>query len=191
MSAPPLSKIIRFLLIAAGLIIILSVAWNFIDEGYTTFLGNIASKLVPADYKVEQREGTLYFTRQYFVVDVGGKPTQVSVPANYPPDYYLVASAIQFGLLLAIALVAATPGITWTRRILYSMVTALVTFTLQVLSIVIMGLTFNSVLFLIVSDLFPPLLWAIFSFRYWLFPNKSVAVRHPGPQNDNLKKRSR
>ena len=170
MSAPPLSKILRFLLIAAGLIIVLSVLWNFVDSGYSDFLGNIASGLVPAEFKVDQRGGTIYFTRQYFIVNVAGKPTPVPVPQNYPPDVSLVASAIQFGLLLTIALVAATPGLTWRRRFLFSGIAAAVTFILQVLSVVIMAKTFNSVLFVIVSDLFPPLLWAFFSFRYWFIP---------------------
>jgi hypothetical protein len=168
MSALPLSKIIRFLLIAAGLIIVLSVLWNFVDSDYSNFLGKIASALAPAEYKVEQRGGTIYFTRQYFVMDVGGKPTHVSVPQNYPPDASIVASAIQFGLLLTVALVAATPGLTWRRRILFSLAAAAITFILQVLSVVIMAKTFNTIFFVIVSDVFPPLLWAFFFFRYWI-----------------------
>lgn len=169
MSAPPLSKIIRFLLIAAGLIIALSVLWNFVDSGYSTFLGKIASGLAPAEFKVDQKQGTIYFTRQYFIVNVQGQPTHVAVPQNYPPDADIVASAIQFGLLLTVALVAATPGLSWRRRVLFTLAAAGVTFLLQILSVVIMALTFNSILFVVVSDLFPPLLWAVFSFRYW-FP---------------------
>jgi hypothetical protein len=170
MSAPPLSRIIRFLLIAAGLIIVLSVLWNFVDSGYSTFLGKIASTFVRAEYKVDQREGTIYFTRQYFIVNVAGKPTPIPVPENYPPDNAIYASAIQFGLLLTIALVAATPGLTWRRRILFSAMAAAVTFVLQVLSVIVMAKTLNSLFFVIVSDLFPPLLWAFFSFRYWFMP---------------------
>jgi hypothetical protein len=174
MSVPPLSKILRFLLVAAGLIIVLSVLWNFVDSAYSDFLGKIASSQVSDEYKVEQREGTIYFTRQYFIVDVGGVPTKVATPSNYPYQDTIVAAAIQFGLLLTIALVAATPGISWRRRILFSGLTAAATFVLQILSVVIMAKTFNSLLFVIVSDVFPPLLWAFYSFRYWLVPRKDI-----------------
>jgi hypothetical protein len=178
MSALPLNKIIRFLLIAAGLIIVLSVLWNFVDSDYSTFLGKIASALAPAEYKVETHEGTIYFTRQYFIMDVGGKPTHVAVPKNYPSDASIVASAIQFGLLLTVALVAATPGLGWRRRILFSLIAASVTFTLQVLSVVVMAKTFNTIFFVIVSDVFPPLLWAFFFFRYW---NRNSSAKEKQP----------
>jgi len=190
MSAPPLSKIIRFLLIAAGLIIVLSVLWTFVDSGYSAFLGKIASGLAPAEFKVDQREGTIYFTRQYFIMNVAGKPTHVPVPSNYPADASIVASAIQFGLLLSVALVAATPGLTWRRRILFSSLAAAITFGLQILSVVIMAKTFNAFLFVVVSDLFPPLLWAVFSFRYWFKPPPSVPIPADSPQ-PQLKKPSK
>ena len=176
MSAPPLSRIIRFLLIAAALIIVLSVLWNFVDSGYSSFLGKIASGLAPAEFKVDQKEGTIYFTRQYFIMDVQGKPTHVPVPRNYPSEANIVASAIQFGLLLTVALVAATPGLAWKRRLLFTLAAAALTFLLQVLSVVIMALTLNSLLFVIVSDLFPPLLWALFSFKYWFKPQPALVT---------------
>jgi hypothetical protein len=162
------------LLIAAALIIVLSVLWNFVDSGYSSFLGKIASGLAPAEFKVDQKEGTISFTRQYFIMDVQGKPTQVPVPRNYPAEANIVASAIQFGLLLTVALVAATPGLAWKRRLLFTLAAAALTFLLQVLSVVIMALTLNSLLFVIVSDLFPPLLWALFSFKYWIKPPPPV-----------------
>jgi hypothetical protein len=181
MSATPLSKIIRFLLITAGLIVVLSVLWTFVDSAYSDFLGNIAAKLVPGEFKVEQREGTIFFTRQYFMMDVGGKPTPVSVPANYPAENAIVASAIQFGLLLTVALVAATPGLSWRRRFLFCGIAALATFMLQVLSVIIMAKTFNSLFFVIVSDVFPPIIWAFYSLRYWLVPAKAI----PASENES------
>jgi hypothetical protein len=187
MSAPPLSKIIRFLLIAAGLIIVLSVLWTFVDSGYSAFLGKIASSLVSGEFKVEQHEGTISFTRQYFIMNVEGKPTPVPVPENYPAEDTLVASAIQFGLLLTIALVAATPGLSWRRRLLFSGIAAAVTFVLQILSVIIMAKTLNSLLFVIVSDLFPPLLWGFYSFKYWFAP-RPVTPLTQNPSQRVLKK---
>ena len=171
MSAPPLSKLIRFLLLAAGLIILLSVLWSFIDSAYSNFLGQIAQGLVSGEFKVEQTGGTIYFTRQYWVVNVGGSSTRLLVPENYPPDAWIVTSAIQFGILLTIALVAATPGLTLRRRFLFTAIAATATFALQIIAVVVMTKTFSSIFFVVVSDLFPPLLWALFSFRYW-FPSQ-------------------
>jgi hypothetical protein len=182
MSAPPLSKIIRFLLIAAGLIIVLSIIWTFVDAQYSKFMSNIASGLVSEEYKIEQKQGTIYFERQYFIVNVEGKPTHIAVPNNYPPEASIVASAIQFGLLLTIALVAATPGLSWRRRVLFSIIAAAITFFLQILSVVIMAKTLNSLFFVIVSDLFPPVLWAIFSFKYWFV--RQPAVQLPDPSGN-------
>jgi hypothetical protein len=99
-----------------------------------------------------------------------------------------VASAIQFGLLLTIALVAATPGLSWKRRLLFSVIAAAVTFLLQILSVVITSLTFNTLLFVVVSDLFPPLLWAFFSFRYWFKPQP--ALQTPPGTSQPLPKKS-
>jgi hypothetical protein len=174
MSVPPLSKIVRFLLIAAGLIIVLSVLWNYVDSGYSRFLSNIAAGVVNDEYRVKEIDGTITFTQKY-ALDTAGKPTNILMPENTPAEDGIVASAIQFGLLLTIALVAATPGLTWRRRILFSAGAAAVTFILQILSVVVMAKTLNSLLFVIVSDVFPPLLWAIFSFRYWLYPQPAPA----------------
>lgn len=163
MSAPPLSKIIRFLLIAAGLIIVLSVLWTFVDAAYSNFLTWIAKSVVSQGVIVKQSAGTIDFIHRvpYTIQGIRGF-LEVTDSIN--------ASAIQFGLLLTIALVAATPGLSWRRRFLFSAIAAAVTFILQVLSVVIMAKTFNSLFFVIVSDLFPPLLWAVFSFRYWFSP---------------------
>jgi hypothetical protein len=156
MSAPPLSKVLRFILIAAGIIIVLSVIWSFIDSAYSDFLATIARKVI---YKatVEQREGSLYFS--HYTRYMGGW-LQINDTIH--------VSTIQFGLILTIALVAATPGLNLKRRFLYTGVAAMATFVLQIFSIIVMAKTFNSLFFLIVSDLFPPLLWAAFSLRYWL-----------------------
>lgn len=181
MSALPLSKIVRFLLVTAGLIIVFSVIWTFVDSAYSGFLGRIASGLVPADFKVEERDGTIYFTRKYVIMEVQGRPVEVALPENYPAENTIVASAIQFGLLLTVALVAATPGLTWRRRLIFSGIAAAAAFALQVLSVVIMAKTFNSLFFVIVSDVFPPLIWAYCAFRYWLAPRRGIAKSESAP----------
>jgi hypothetical protein len=193
MSAPPLSKLIRFLLIAAGLIIIFSVAWSFVDAGYSNFLGQIAGSLVSDEFKVEQTSGTIYFTRLYFPINIGGTITKLAVPSNYPPDAWIDASAIQFGLLLTIALMAATPGLKLRRRFILCAIAAAITFILQVLSVVIMAKTLNSLLFVIVSDVFPPILWAAFSFKYWFAGPVSApcAQVEPPPAENKKGKKSK
>lgn len=169
MSVPPLSKLLRFLLIAAGLIIVFSVVWSFIDSYYSDFLAWIARSLVSEGGLVKQESGTIYFAH---IVFSNGGWQQVNDSID--------ASAIQFGLLLAVALVAATPGIKIQQRFLFSAIAVAITFVLQVLSVMIMARTFNSLFFVIVSDVFPPILWAVFSFRYWF------AGPVPSPQINSL-----
>jgi hypothetical protein len=176
MSAPPLSKLIRFLLLAAGLIILLSVLWSFVATQYNDFLTGVAKSVVSKGVTVEQREGTIYFLRIEY---------QGSLQREVKD--WLVASAIQFGLLLTVALVAATPGLALRRRLLYSGIAAALTFTLQIIAVVVMAKTFSSLFFVIVSDLFPPLLWALFSLRYW-FPQQVTAPSHPLESHPSPKK---
>ncbi len=164
MSAPPLSKLIRFLLLAAGLIILLSVLWSFVDSGYTNFLGGVAKSVTSTGVTVQQKQGTIYFLHS--VKYMGGSLQKTD---------WIDASAISFGLLLTVALVAATPGLALRRRFLFAAIGAAGTFALQILAVVIMAKTFSSIFFVIVSDLFPPLLWALFSLRYW-FPHPVTAL---------------
>lgn len=171
MSAQPLSKLIRFLLVAAGLIIVLSVVWSFVDSAYSNFLTDVARNVVSKGVLLEQREGTIYFSRVFLNVKVTD---------------WIDASAIQFGLLLTVALVAATPGLALRRRFLYTGIAAALTFALQILAVVVMAKTFSSIFFVIVSDVFPPLLWAMFSLRYW-FPQPATSPSHQRESPPNLK----
>jgi len=179
MSAPPLSKLLRFLLIAAGLIIVFSVVWTFIDSYYSDFLAWVAGGNISAQTLVEQKGGTIYFVHVTFFHNEMKRD-----------NYSLEASAIQFGLLLAVALVAATPGLKMRKRFLFSLIAVAVTFTLQVISIIIMARTFNSLLFVIVSDVIPPILWAVFSFKYWFGkPLYAPAIPPESPKIENKKGR--
>jgi hypothetical protein len=169
MSAPPLFKVIRFLLIAAGLIIVLSVIWSFIDSAYSDFLTKIATNTTSQGVTVQQRSGTITFIHR----------------EPYKGGYlnerdWIDASAIQFGLLLTIALVAATPGLKIRQRILFSLAAAAITLVLQIFSVMIMARTFNSLFFVIVSDVVPPILWAVFSFKYWV--TRPATAQNPPPK---------
>ncbi len=171
MSAPPLSKLVRFLLIAAGLVIVLSIAWSFVDAGYSNFLTGIARKVVSAGVTVEQSQGTITFTH-----------TEHKMGLIRTDKDWIDSAAIQFGLLLAVALMAATPGLGLKKRGLFIFLTALITFALQLLSVVIMAKTYNSLFFVIVSDLFPALLWAAFSLKY-LFSGDAARAPTGQPVN--------
>jgi hypothetical protein len=174
MSAPTLTKIIRFLLVSAGLIIVLSIFWTLVDSEYTDFLTWIARHTVTGDVLIQQNSGTITF--YHYIINPNNTIKTIKDS--------IVASAIQFGLLLTVSLVAATPGLIWKKRIYFSLIAVGITFILQVVSVIIMAKTFNSILFVIVSDLFPPIMWAIFSFRYWFITkpvlNKSDDVKLKG-----------
>ncbi len=169
MSAPPLSRVIRFLLIAAGLIIVLSVIWSFVDTTYSNFLSSIARGVVSQGVSVEQRQESIIFHRVVMrPVQIENKTIHVPIQVTDGID----AAAIQFGLLLAVALMAATPGLTLKRRFSFTGIALAVTFVLQVLSVIVMAKTFNSLFFVIVSDLFPVVLWAVFALKYLFAPSR-------------------
>jgi hypothetical protein len=169
MSATPLSRIIRFLLIAAGLIIVLSIVWSFVDSTYTNFLSWIARGAVPGGVTVQEQGGSIYFIHS--LKYMGG---------SLKVEDWIDAAAIQFGLLLAVALMAATPGLNLKRRFVFTGTALAVTFVLQVLSVIVMARTYNSLFFVIVSDVFPLVLWAGFSLRY-LFAAFRPAQAEAGP----------
>jgi hypothetical protein len=177
MSTPPLSKLLRFLLIAAGIIILLSVIWSFIDSSYSNFLSWIAGGVVAKGVIVKQSDGTIAFVH-HIPYTIEGIRGSLEVTDS------IVASAIQFGLLLTIALVAATPGLGLKRRFLFTGMAVVVAFILQILAVIVMAKTFNSLFFVIVSDLFPPLLWAAFSLRYW-FPKSASSQALQGQSSSS------
>jgi hypothetical protein len=180
MSAPPLSKLIRFILIAAGLIIVFSVAWSFVDAEYSNFLAAIARGVVSSKVVVEQEQGTITFIHHEYQM---GLTRQVKD--------WIDASAIQFGLLLAVALVAATPGLKTRQRFLFSALAVAITFVLQILSVLVMARTFNSLFFVVASDVFPPILWAVFSFKYWFarpVPSPTAQIEPPNADKKKGKK---
>lgn len=166
MRAPPLSRLIRFLLIAGGLIIVLSVLWSFVGSGYSDFLANLARGVVSAGVKVEQDAGTIYFNHS--ISYMGG---------SLEVQDWVDTTAIQFGLILTIALVAATPGLGLKTRLAYTAIAAAACFVLQIIAVAVMAKTFNSLFFVVVSDLFPLLLWAVFSLRYLFLPPANLTVR--------------
>jgi hypothetical protein len=170
MSAPPLSRIIRFLLIAAGLIILFSILWNFIDAAYTGFLTGIARAVVAEGATVEQKGGTIVFT--HYIPYMGGS-LQVFDS--------IVASAIQFGLSSLIGSGCSYPGLTLKETPSLSLAAVAVTFSLQLLSIVIMARTFSSIFFVIVSDVFHPSYGSLFAEIRLVKP----AVLQPQPERNS------
>lgn len=137
--------------------------WSFVGSGYSEFLANLARSIISSGIRVEQNGGTIYF---HHAIPYMGGFLQVTD--------WVDTAAIQFGLILTIALVAATPGLGLKRRWVYTAIAAAASFVLQILAVVVMAKTFNSLFFVVVSDLFPPLLWAVFSLKYLLAqPGKS------------------
>ena len=162
MSKITLSKFIRFLAIAGGLIIALSFAWTLVESYYNDLMVKVADFSASPDVIVEAAKGTISFDH---IIPYRGGSLQVTD--------WIDVSAIQFGLILAVALVAATPGLSFKKRILYSIIALLLTFFLQFVAVIVAARTFSSILFVVVSDLLPPLIWAVFSFKYWFGKQKT------------------
>jgi len=149
--------VLLFLGLAAVLIIIFSVLWHFVEQDYNSFLAGVAKAVVSRSATVTIISGKIYFG--YIVSSNGG---------FIPKAGWIDPSSIQFGLILAVALVAATPGLSLVRRVAFSLIAIALTLSLQLIGVAVMARTFSSLLFVIVSDVFPPVFWAAFTLKYWL-----------------------
>lgn len=161
MSALPSPRLLRFLLTTAGFVVLLSILWSFVDSGYSSILADVASSVAAKETTVEYEEGTISF------LHIERKRID-GLYLQRPVTDSVDASAIQFGLILVVALVAATPGLRLRWRFLFIGIAAVLTFALQVVAIIVMARTFHTLFLVIGADLFPALIWALFSLRYWL-----------------------
>ena len=159
------SRLIRFTAITIAFFSVISVAWYFVAPSYTALLSGAADMFAPARTGIDSIDNTIYITP-----DAGSMSEWM---------YGINALDLQYGLLVTVALIAATPGISLLRRAGYIAVTCLLIFLINIISVIVFAHAANSgdpgtvsekplvVLFCIVGcDLFPVIIWGIISFRH-------------------------
>ena len=160
------ARFLPFIGKAIAFLIGLSLAWYFIAPAYNTILANVSEKLLPSQSALALDQGTIY----------------IYPPSATEPAGGIYASALHYGLVLVIALILATPRLKLLRRFEFIAIALSAIFFIHTLSIVLFARDILSgantpleqnpviILFAIVgSDLFPVLIWAALSFKYF-FP---------------------
>jgi len=146
----------------AGLIILLSALTPLFSDAYCSFLAGWADLVTPSDLIIQAQDSV-------FLISLKDWPAAMS----------LYSLPFLGGLILILSLLLVTPGIDWKKRPLYLVTGIMCSITLQVISLVVIGLLayFNvdrwagrsiAALFISVGiDLFPVIVWAAISYRYW------------------------
>jgi hypothetical protein len=149
----------RKLLIFVGktllFIVVLSIIWLFLAQAYTRLLVAVANWVAPSQITLAAEQSSVIIHNQAV-----GTTAVDSLP-------------FQGGLVMLLALILATPGLKLKWRLVYLVAGAAITFVIHIIGIVIIAINAREtrpliVLFASVGvDLFPVLIWAALSARYW------------------------
>ncbi len=140
-----------------------TVAWYFIAPHYTQLLVNVVDGLSAGDVAIAARQNT---------IEVG-----FHLSIGSARSYVINGLDLQYGLLLAVALIGATPGLRLRRRATHLAIAVLTVFVIHIITLMVFTSVARSatsasigghplvVLFCIVGcDLFPVLVWGGLSF---------------------------
>ena len=100
----------------------------------------------------------------------------VATPREDFVPFFMPLSALHYGMLLVISLIAATPALGWRRRLMFIAIAILIMFLLHLSTILIIAKVSISgvnplptiTLFITLGTaLFPTLVWGILCYKYW------------------------
>ena len=161
------SQFLRFAGKAVACLIPIAAAWYFIAPAYNFLLAHAANLLAPAGYAITAEEYTIYVT------------PGPSTAGDWM--YGINGMDLQYGLLITIALIAATPGLRLVQRAKLVPLVFGAMFVIHTVSVIVFAHVAPSgspddvghnpfvVLFCILGcDLFPVLVWAALSLRHLL-----------------------
>ena len=147
--------------------IAISVVWHFVAPTYNSLLAGAANLLAPAQTVISSEHNTIYISP--------------GLGSSWAWMYGINGLDLQYGLLLIVALIVATPGLRLTQRLKFIPIAFVIMFIIHVVSVLVFANAANSstptyvenntlvILFCIMGcDLFPVLVWAALSFKYFL-----------------------
>ena len=175
-----MSPRIRLVLIfagkAIGILIAISLLWSlFIAAPYNHALVAIMDSIsggdivLGEDFDEEDRQQN-FLKKDSIVVGIG-QPEE-----TYEIYGFIPGSALHYGMLLVVSLIAATPGLTWRRRLKFILLALVIMFILHLSTILIFakvslsGMNPYPFIILFISlgtGLFPTLVWGILCYKYW------------------------
>ncbi|RLC93492.1 MAG: hypothetical protein DRI39_05570 [Chloroflexi bacterium] len=164
MSGP--HRLLWFVVRVFILILVSASFWRFVAPSYTSLLAAVSDGMAPPATVMTAVDNTIS-------VHIQGQAASATIDTM----------PFQAGLLLLVALIMATPGLRLKQRLAYAVLGSIIAFAVHVLSVLTvsshMG-TMSPMLFLFVSlgvDLFPILIWATLSARYWCPGRAASRVR--------------
>jgi hypothetical protein len=164
---------------AVGILIAISVLWSFfIATPYNHALVAVTDSLTSNRIILGEDAGD--DLRQLFS-SIYGIPLKddylcVVTPGEDWVPFFMPLSALHYGMLLVIALIAATPGLTWRRRLIFIPIAILIMFLLHLITILIIAnvslsganpLPTITLFITLGTALFPALIWGILCYKYW------------------------
>jgi hypothetical protein len=164
---------------AIGCLIAISLLWHFlIASHYNHLLVWITDRLSSSQIVLGDGSDNIYF---------------------YSPGVqaWIYGSSLHYGLLLVVALIATTPGLKPRQRLKFISLAVLIMFIIHIVTILTFARVARSsspahppndnpwvILFLVLGcDLFPALVWAIISYRYWSAKLKAAPPPGSSPRN--------
>jgi hypothetical protein len=162
---------------AVGLLIAISVLWSFfIAMPYNRALVAVTDRasradiILAADFDEEvRRQNSL---EEDYICIASRQPGEILLYG------YIPGSALHYGMLLVISLIAATPALGWRRRFIFIPLAILIMFLVHLITILVFArLSFTGVaapqhlsviLFITLGTaLFPALVWGVLCYKYW------------------------
>jgi len=162
-----LSSFLPFVGKTIAFFIVICAVWYFVAPTYNSLLAGAANQLAPAQTTISSEHNTIYISPE--------------LSAGWSWMYGINGLDLQYGLLLVVALIAATPGLRLIQRLKFIPIAFVIMFIIHVVSVLVFANVANSstptdvenntlvILFCIMGcDLFPVLVWAALSFKYFL-----------------------
>jgi hypothetical protein len=162
-----------------GLLIAISVLWSFlIAMPYNRALVAVSDRLSSGTIILGQ-DATEDFRQLFFSiygVSLEDDYLCVATPNEDWVPFFMPLSALHYGMLLVIALIAATPALGWRRRLTFIPIAILIMFLLHVSTILIIAkvslsgvnpLPVITVFITVGAALFPALVWGVLCYKYW------------------------
>ncbi len=187
MFASQIGRLLAFAFVALAILVALSLLWAFFlaapyDRGLVAVTDHLSgAKIVLGEYYSEQVQQDLGLKKENIYI--------AEPPAGDVIHGFLETWALDFGLLLVVSLIVATPGLTWRRRLKFLPVAAVIMFVLQMITVLIFAKVslsgadpshnpFLTLFITLGTGLFPAVVWGALSLRYWFpRPQKARPVR--------------
>jgi hypothetical protein len=179
------SRLLPFIGKAIVVVIVASIPWYFMAPFYNRLLAIVAEWLISSQLTLLAQQDTILIYSETSTEPIAG----------------IYASAIHYGLLLVISLIAVTPGIRLVRRLRFIGITIIIMLAIHIISVVLFANAAASgnaismrqdpliIFFTILGcDLFPALIWGIIAFKYYLPEPGNSPLRVESSKN-RVKKR--